>query len=153
MSARPRAWTTPIGLVVVAVLLGGAAAPAFHLTELPRRHRIAYQLNEPGVEKAVTVLRNIQNHVEGVGGWQNVEALELVVFGPALKSFVTRTPAAAARWRRSRSTDSDSACAATPCGAPASRWRSFATAPATCRKGGVVRLMEVQEARYTYIRP
>src|SRR5262245_34896406 len=76
-------------LVIVVALSSWAIVEAAHLKESPRKHRIVYQLDDPGADKAKFVLGNIRNHIAGVGGWQNIEALELVVFGPGLKSFVT----------------------------------------------------------------
>ena len=91
MNACRHGWFPGSFLAVAAVaivLLGLAPVDAMHLKENPKRHRIVYQLDEAGVDKAKFVLGNIRNHVTGVGGWQNIESLELVVFGPALKSFV-----------------------------------------------------------------
>src|SRR5262249_41640713 len=76
-------------LVALVVLTGSDGARASHLGD-GKKHRIVYQLDDPGVDKTLFVLNNIQNHVKGVGGWKNIEALELVVFGPALKNFVTK---------------------------------------------------------------
>src|ERR1700694_3934148 len=76
-------------LVAGGVLIGAAAVQASHLGD-GKKHRIVYQLDDPGVDKTLFVLNNIQNHVKGVGGWKNIEAFELVVFGPALKNFVTK---------------------------------------------------------------
>ena len=81
-----RGWV-PV-LVVAGVLVALVQADAAHLKENARKHKIVYQLDDAGVDKAKFVLGNIRNHVSGVGGWQNIESLELVVFGPALKSFV-----------------------------------------------------------------
>ena len=82
--------TRSIALVLgVSLVFAAAVASASHLKEQPRKHRVVYHLSEPGVEKAKAVLGNIVNHVNGVGGWENIEALELVVHGPALKTFVT----------------------------------------------------------------
>jgi len=76
-------------LVVVAagVLAGSAAVDASHLAEQPKRHKVFYHLDEPGVDRAKAVLVNIENHVSVVG-WKNIEALELVVHGPALRTFL-----------------------------------------------------------------
>src|SRR5438876_10456963 len=81
-----RGWVP--GLVVAIVLVALAQANASHLKEHARKHRIVYQLDDAGLDKAKFVVGNIRNHVSGVGGWQNIESLELVVFGRALKSFV-----------------------------------------------------------------
>src|SRR6266403_4863942 len=80
-------------LVMASVLVALVQADAAHLKENARKHKIVYQLDDAGIDKAKFVLGNIRNHVSGVGGWQNVESLELVVFGPALKSFVQMEPA------------------------------------------------------------
>src|SRR5215475_13275496 len=89
MLAIPRACF--VALFVVAVVVAGVApGAASHLSTYPQKHRIVYQLNDAGVDKAKFVLGNLRNHVNGVG-WQHIEAVELVVFGPALKSFVVKT--------------------------------------------------------------
>src|SRR5206468_3553980 len=83
-------------------LMSFVAADASHLTENPKKHRVVYQLSDAGIDKARFVLGNIQNHVSGVG-WDHIEAVELVVFGPALRTFVTK--------------EMDPACPASPVGA------------------------------------
>ena len=82
--------TVTLTTVLVALLtLGASAAEATHTKEYPKKHKIFYHLNEAGTAKAIAVLTNIQNHVDTVG-WQNIEALELVVHGPALRTFLAR---------------------------------------------------------------
>ena len=75
--------------VVAALVLAWSVAQASHLLEQPKRHKIFYHLDEPGVERAKAVLVNIENHVSVVG-WKNIEALELVVHGPALRTFLAK---------------------------------------------------------------
>ncbi len=74
-----------LGLFVV----GQTQSQASDAKEPPKKHKIVYHLSDP--EKTKFVLSNIQNHINGVGGWGHIEALELVVIGPALKNFVTKT--------------------------------------------------------------
>src|SRR5437870_1077092 len=62
---------------------------ASHLKEQPKKHKVVYHLDEAGSDKAKFVLGNIENHIRGVGGPEHVEAIELVVHGPALRNFVT----------------------------------------------------------------
>src|SRR5947208_15190211 len=88
MNACRHGWFPGSILAVAIVLLGLAPVDAMHLKENPKRHRILYQLDEAGVDKAKFVLGNIGNHVTGVGGWQNIESLEHVVCGTELKSFM-----------------------------------------------------------------
>src|SRR5947208_14132469 len=76
--------------LIAAILAAVAPAEAAHLTEQPKKHKVVYHLNEPSVDKSRFVLGNIQNHIDGVGGMKNVEAIELVVHGPALRKLHTK---------------------------------------------------------------
>ena len=76
-------------LTLALLSVGVSGVDASHLGD-GKKHRIVYQLDDPGVDKARFVLNNIANHVKGVGGFKNIEALELVVFGPALKEFMRK---------------------------------------------------------------
>jgi hypothetical protein len=142
-------------LLAVAVALGAGSAAASHLKEQPRKHRIVYHLDEAGIDKAKAVLGNIVNHVNGVGGWDNIEALELVVHGAALKSFVTSNIDPALRGLLDRLQTQGLALGA--CGnTMAGMSITIEQLPEGARalpQGGVVRVMELQEAGYSYIRP
>src|SRR3989442_1003934 len=83
---RACTWAVAVGFGLILPAVAGAS----HLKESPKKHKIVYQLDDAGVDKARFVLGNIRNHIDGVG-LQNIEAVELVVFGPALRSFVTAT--------------------------------------------------------------
>src|SRR5690242_15581931 len=76
-------------MVAVGLALAATGAEATHTKEYPKKHKIFYHLNEGGNAKAIAVLTNIQNHVDTVG-WPNIEALELVVHGPALRTFLAK---------------------------------------------------------------
>jgi uncharacterized protein len=148
-----RGWVA--GLVVALVMGPLMQADAAHLKENPRKHRIVYQLDEAGLDKAKFVLGNMRNHVAGVGGWQNIEALELVVFGPALKGFTKDAIDPALK----QSLDALQMQGMT-FGACGNTMKNFSiTADQLPERslilpqGGVVRIMELQEAGYTYIRP
>jgi intracellular sulfur oxidation DsrE/DsrF family protein len=112
-------------LMLLASFTGTALAS--HLKEQPRRHKVVYHLSEAGVDKARFVLGNIQNTITGVGGPAHIEAIELVVHGPALKTFVTA--------------GMDPQLTALPRGAH------------HLPQGGVVRIMELVEQGYVYLRP
>jgi len=148
---------TVLALVVGLALAASAAvsADASHLEENPRKHKVVYHLDEAGADKARFVLGNIQNHVDGVGGWQNIEALELVVNGPALKSFVASSMNPELRQALQELQRDGLAF-----GAWATPLKAFTVTldqlPAGARplpQGGVVRVMELQEQGYAYIRP
>ncbi len=136
-------------------LLAGTAAEASHLTENPRRHKIVYHLTEPGADKAKAVLGNIRNHVKGVGGWRNIEALELVVHGAALKSFLrTDMDPEVRRALEMLQTEGMGfgACGNTLKGLKLTL-ADLAEGAKELPQGGVVRVMELQDQGYVYIRP
>jgi intracellular sulfur oxidation DsrE/DsrF family protein len=80
---------TTLAAVLALAALAVAPAEATHSKEYGKKHKIFYHLNEAGNAKAIAVLTNIQNHVDTVG-WPNIEALELVVHGPALRTFLAK---------------------------------------------------------------
>jgi uncharacterized protein len=149
-------WRSSVpGLVVAIVMVALVQADAAHLKEQARKHKIVYQLDDAGLDRAKFVLGNMRNHVAGVGGWQNIEGLELVVFGPALKGFTKDLIDPALK----QSLDALQMQGMT-FGACGNTMKNYTiTADQLPEKslilpqGGVVRLMELQEAGYTYIRP
>ena len=84
-----RTWMAMVATAMALAVIGVAPAAATHSKDYPKKHKIFYHLNEAGNAKAIAVLTNIQNHVDTVG-WQNIEALELVVHGPALRTFLAK---------------------------------------------------------------
>jgi len=143
------------GLVVLIVLITLVRADASHLKEHARKHRILYQLDDAGLDKAKFVLGNIRNHVVGVGGWQNIESFELVVFGPALKSFVQGSVDPALQQTLEMLQGQGMTFGA--CGNTMKNYSiTVEQLPAkslVLPQGGVVRVMELQEAGYIYVRP
>ena len=143
------------GLVLGVLMLAVAGAQASHQPQIVKKHKVVYHLSEAGAEKAKFVLGNIQNHVDGVRGWQQIEALELVVHGPALKTFLTKTIDPDVK--RATEALQDRGLEFGACGNTMKRFDiSLDELPAGAKhlpQGGVVRLMELQEAGYAYIRP
>ena len=143
------------GVVVGLGLLGVSVPEAADPKETPKKHKIMYHLTEHSVDKAKFVLGNIENHIRGVGGRQNIEALELVVHGPALKNFVTKEMDPDVR----RSLDGLQAqgVAFGACGNTMKAFNiTLEQLPDGTKylpQGGVVRVMELQEQGYAYIRP
>ena len=139
--------------LVLALAPGGAGAS--HLKEQPRKHRVVYHLSDAPVEQAKFVLTNIHNNIVGAGGREHVEAIELVVHGPALRNFVTATMDRDVK-RMLESLQADGVVL----GACGNTMKSFSLTleqlPAGTRRlpqGGVVRIMELVEQGYVYIRP
>ena len=143
------------GLAVAIVMVAMVQADAAHLKEHAPKHKIVYQLDDAGLDKAKFVLGNMRNHVAGVGGWQNVEALELVVFGPALKGFAKDGIDPALKQSLEQLQKQGLTFGA--CGNTMKNYSITADQlpekSLILPQGGVVRLMELQEAGYTYIRP
>ena len=142
-------------IVSAVVALGAGSAGATHLKETPRKHKVVYHLTEPGADKAKFVLGNIQNHIAGVGGVEHVDAVELVVHGPALRTFIVATMDAGVREALDRLQSQGVRFGA--CGNTMKAFNltldELPRGATPLPQGGVVRVMELQEQGYTYIRP
>jgi len=149
---RARCWVA--ALVAGLVLIGVGGVHASHLGD-GKKHRIVYQLDDPGVDKTTFVLNNIRNHVNGVGGWKNIAAFELVVFGPALRNFVTRDMDPAVK--QSLAALQAGGLTFGACGNTMKGFNiTLEQLPGGAKplpQGGVVRVMELQELGFAYIRP
>ena len=105
------------------------------------------------MEKARAVLVNIQNHVDTVG-WKNIEALELVVHGPALKTFVSKVIDADVRGKLETLLAGGLKVGA--CRITMNRQQIDARElidGLSAVPSGVALVMELQETGYTYIKP
>jgi uncharacterized protein len=69
---------------LVASLLAATGVTAAQASSTPDKLRVVYHLSDS--DKVNFVLGNMQNHIKGVGGPDNI-ALALVVHGPALGAF------------------------------------------------------------------
>jgi len=132
-----------------------ATARASHLKEQPKKHNVVYHLDEAGLDKARSVLGNIENHIRGVGGADHIEAIELVVHGAALRNFVTASMDVALRAALDRLQTQGLAVGA--CGNTMKAFNiTLEQLPQGTRplpQGGVVRVMELQEQGFVYLRP
>jgi intracellular sulfur oxidation DsrE/DsrF family protein len=141
--------------VAVLVVLGAVAAEASHLKEQPKKHRIVYHLDEASLDKTQFALGNLENHVKGVGGFPHIEAIELVVHGPALRHFVTAGMDPGVREALERLQTQGlvfGACGNTMRGLNITL-EQLPHGAKPLPQGGVVRIMELQEQGYVYIRP
>jgi intracellular sulfur oxidation DsrE/DsrF family protein len=139
--------------VVAALALAWSVAQASHLVEQPKRHKVLYHLDEPGVDRARAVLVNIENHVNVVG-WKNIEALELVVHGPALRTLLAKDMDPEVRGKLE--TLLAGGLRFDACQNTMARQKievKDLIEGVTPVPSGVVRVMELQEAGYAYIRP
>ena len=143
-----------LALMAVGSLLAGAgSAHASHAPDTPRKHKVVYHLNDGSVEKARAVLVNIQNHVDVVG-WKNIDALELVVHGPALRTFLAKDIDPDVRGKL----ETLFAGGLRLGGCQITMRRQQIDSKeliegVTAVPSGVVRVMELQEAGYAYLKP
>ena len=131
-----------------------AASRANAATETPAspKLKVVYHLND--LDKVNFVLGNIQNHFDGMGGPDKV-TIALVVHGPALKAFHAATAPKDVSAKVGAFGKAGVAFAA--CGntmkaqnvTVADLLPGFVPAD----KGGVVRLVELQQQGYAYLRP
>jgi hypothetical protein len=109
-----------------------------------------YLMNDGG-----SYLGNIQNNIDGVGGLEHIEAIELVVHGPALKTFVTASIDPDLKGKLDRLQVQGVTFGA--CGNTMKTFNlTLEQLPPGARylpQGGVVRVMELVEQGYVYIRP
>jgi intracellular sulfur oxidation DsrE/DsrF family protein len=118
----------------------------------PEKLKVVYHLAD--LDKVHFVLGNIQNHIDGAGGPDNV-TIALVVHGPALRAF----HAAQADWdivhrvgQFSKTGMQLAACANTMI-AQNITLKDLLPGFISADKGGVVRLAELQSQGYLYLRP
>jgi intracellular sulfur oxidation DsrE/DsrF family protein len=133
------------GFAASGVAIGSAQAA-------PDKHKVAYHLTD--AERAQSVLGNIRNHINGVGGPQNVEIV-LVVHGAAVKAFedISAHPDLKTAFTKLKADKvAFNACGNT---LKALKWDVSDLVPGFVRvdQGGVVRLAELQAAGYVYLRP
>jgi hypothetical protein len=142
------------GLVLAIMLgLGAGPAPASHAADHPGKHKVFFHLTDGDPAKVNAALTNVQNLVDVVG-WANIEALELVVHGPGLRAFLVKgiDPDVKAKVEALLTGGLRvDACQIT--------MRRQSIKPEELIEGltpipsGVVRVMELQERGYAYIRP
>jgi len=149
--------TTAAVLVGVTALLGGEAA-ASHQPGTGK-HKIVYHFNgsDDGdhVKKARAVLGNIQNHVNGVGGWDNIESLVLVIHGDGVLPFIEQGMDPEVRKRYDLLTVGGlrmGVCGNTLRGRRLQP-EQFPKDALLLSQGGVTAVMEYQERGYSYVKP
>jgi intracellular sulfur oxidation DsrE/DsrF family protein len=131
-----------------------AASRASAATEAPttKKLKVVYHLND--LDKVSFVVGNIQNHLDGVGGPDNV-TIALVVHGQALRAFhasAANPDLAKHIGQFSRAGLELAACGNTMKSqkvGPADLLPGFIAAD----QGGVVRIAELQSQGYLYLRP
>lgn len=149
MHRRSLLWSAISGAGAV---LAASRAKADNAAPASARLKVVYHLSD--LEKVNFVLGNIQNHIDGVGGPENV-TLAMVVHGPALKAF-HRTQANPEISKRIVDFSGDGVELAA-CGntmkAQNITLGDLLPGFVGADQGGVVRLAQLQSQGYLYLRP
>lgn len=127
-------------------------SPAAAATEEPARQRVVYHLAD--VDRVIFVLGNLQNHVDGVGGPRKAD-IRLVVHGPALRAFhalAAEDHIVSTMERLVKEGVGFDACANTM-KAQGVKLDDLTPGFVVAENGGVVRLTELQQQGYAYLRP
>jgi uncharacterized protein len=138
----------------VTALSAAFAASRATATETPAlaRLKVVYHLSD--LDKVTFVLGNIQNHLDGVGGPDNV-IIALVVHGQALRAFHSATANPDVSKRVDQFSRAGLAFAA--CGNTMKSQnvvlKDLLPGFVTAERGGVVRIAELQSQGYLYLRP
>jgi intracellular sulfur oxidation DsrE/DsrF family protein len=139
--------TAAIGALFAAADKTARAAPI-----TPDTSKVVYHLSD--VDKVDSVLGNIKNHYEGVGGPDKV-TIVLVVHGPALKAFHAESASASTVQRATEFSKSGlelNACINTMRSQNVSL-KDLVPGFAVADRGAVVRIAELQSQGYVYLRP
>lgn len=137
-------------------LAGGAAASALPVavsaSQTPAVQKVVYHLSEPA--RVNFVLGNIRNHIDGKGGPGKVEIV-LVVHGPALVAF--RASRASPDMKRQVAKSGADGVTFVACGNTLKAQQLQTTDLLghflVAEEGGVVRIADLQQQGYLYIRP
>jgi|SRR5579883_783338 intracellular sulfur oxidation DsrE/DsrF family protein len=129
-----------------------AAREAAAAIELPAGQRVVYHLAD--ADRVIFVLGNVQNHVDGVGGPGRAD-IRLVVHGPALRAFhalAAEDYTVSMMQKLAEAGVGFDACANTM-KAQGVKLDDLIPGFVIAEKGGVVRLAELQQSGYAYLRP
>jgi intracellular sulfur oxidation DsrE/DsrF family protein len=146
---RRNIFRTMIAAVAGAVATRAGAETTPDATGVPK---VVYHLAD--ADKVAFVLGNIKNHIEGMGGPDKV-IIALVIHGPALRSFQGSSTDADLKTKVggfSKAGVSMHACANTLRGMNATL-KDLVPGFILADKGGVVRLADLQQQGYIYLRP
>lgn len=118
----------------------------------PARLKVVYHLSD--LDKVNFVLGNIQNHLDGVGGPDNV-TIALVVHGPALRAFhsASANPDITRRVGQFAKAGLELAACGNTMKAQNVTLSDLLPGFISADRGGVVRIAELQSRGYFYLRP
>ncbi|MGC1779345.1 MAG: DsrE family protein [Xanthobacteraceae bacterium] len=118
----------------------------------PRASKVVYHLDD--LDKVGSVLGNIRNHYDGMGGPENV-TIALVVHGPALKAFhaAGASPASTQDLAALKLSGLEAYSCINTMHAQNVTLKDLMPGFVVADKGGVVKLADLQAQGYAYLRP
>ncbi|MCK1338935.1 intracellular sulfur oxidation DsrE/DsrF family protein [Bradyrhizobium sp. LM6.10] len=149
MNRRNILWSA---VSAVGAALGASRAQAATEASTGSKLKVVYHLSD--AEKVNFVLGNIQNHIDGVGGPDQV-TIALVIHGPALKAFhgAQANPDISKRVSDFSKDGVELAACGNTMKAQNVTLTDLLPGFVSAEKGGVVRLAELQSQGYLYLRP
>lgn len=139
-------------ILPLALLLSLALAMTQGVALAGDKTKVVYHVDDE--DKVSFTLNNIQNHIDGVGGPENIEII-MVSHGPAVRRFVDidavdKVRSAVAKLQEQGVTFEACANTLTALGVePDELLPGFKIA----EKGGVTRIVELEQQGYAYLRP
>ena len=133
--------------------LGAAfVASSAQAATTPAKLKVVYHLSD--LDKVNFVLGNIRNHIDGVGGPDNV-TIALVVHGTALKAFhaASANPDVSGRLGQFAKEGVELAACGNTMAAQKVTLKDLLPGFVSAERGGVVRIAELQSSGYLYLRP
>jgi uncharacterized protein len=131
-----------------------AASRAGATTKIPAPANLKVVYHLADLDKVTFVLGNIQNHLDGVGGPDNV-TIALVVHGQALRAFhsATANPVISKRVGQFSKVGLEFAACGNTMKSQNVGLKDLLPGFVAAEKGGVVRIAELQSQGYLYLRP
>jgi uncharacterized protein len=132
--------------------IAGSRASAATEAAPPAKLKVVYHLND--LDKVSFALGNIQNHLDGVGGPDNV-TIALVVHGQALRAFhsAAANPDISKRVGQFSKAGLEFAACGNTMKSQNVTLKDLLPGFVAAERGGVVRIAELQSQGYLYLRP
>ena len=148
-----------IGILALASMLSLGLVVSNHAAETGKPHRVTLQIDQNDPEVMGLVLNNAANVMEFYRARREDVEIEIVAYGPGLHMLREDTSPVKDRIRQMAegafpATLTFAACSNTKQGMEKREGRAISIVPqATLVPSGVVRLMELQEQGWSYVRP
>ncbi len=146
------------GALILALALAPVAVRPASAGDAARLHRLAIQVDQDDPAVMTLALANADNVIAFYRGLEEPVQVEIVAYGPGLRMFRDDTSPVKDRIRHlvedARTAVTFTACGNTKAGMEKREGKPITLIPqATVVPAGVVRLMQLQEQGWSYVRP